>query len=178
MKIKKVKYNGEVEITYFQKSASQELETFTMKSADEPEMKFNVALQAMKVFIPELIGVPKTWAECAVIIGVSISYSDGAEFGLVISGKRRIAGRDEYFCFNTPHTPFEEMPDFEGLDLIQSLIDLKACAVNYLNGQRAQQKLPFDIPKPIGEMTATELTVARLKAVEKAHGVTVTASVH
>jgi hypothetical protein len=147
MDITKVKYkDGKVEITAEEPigNLAENVKTTLLKCSDEPSPSFT---KAFDVLVKHLRGILELkleqWNGAITIGGVSFSKSDEDVEGATITAFVHLGTANSPLVLNTPHLPYAQysatgksplMPE----DAQEALEKVKAEALAYLNGKRAQ----------------------------------------
>lgn len=161
MNITKVKYTGDkVRIEYtIDRPDGGEADEYTLQSADKPLPSFETALLALTPDVVDICELDKLSAANIAVRGVTFTWKNDI-MGACITALKSLATANAPLVLNTPHLPSESYsgnPDDTGPTLSRGTIDrlgrLLLEAGRYIDGERAQAKLPIDNTGRVVETT-------------------------
>jgi len=163
MQITKVRAKGaRVHIEWTtQCEGSGEPDEHVLRSNERPLQSFIDALLGLRQAIVEEAELPEEWVEEITPIGLSLTHYTDGRMGAVISGKRKLQNSNSPLVINTPHKP-DEAPNESAPTPTLSPVAVAAIdevlqeAVKYIQGERAQQSLPFDEEPSKGERSTAK----------------------
>ena len=148
--IQKVKYSKDrVKINYLIVHPDERTDAYAVDCVDRPRVEFDAALQKIADELCDWCELPEAWFENVTVLGVSFSFKDG-NMGAVVTFQKPIRYCNSPLILNAPHKaehPYSEGGDYSVCltkEQIALLKDVIAECEKYLDGDRAQMRLPLE----------------------------------
>ena len=159
-RITKIKFKKElISIEWEQYQAkTEDWDKFSLTSKDEPLPSFPEAMAALAKDVETICELPIGERGNITPTGISHSYADKDDF-VVITAQRKLLSSRSPMNINTPAKSMYGDDEFSAdTSLINHIIALEDQAFDYIDGQRAQQKLDFEEGggDEIGQSAATK----------------------
>jgi hypothetical protein len=154
MRFEKVKYNGEkVELIWHTTDEDGTRTQHTLTSREKPLGPFRAAMAAFAPLVMALLEWPVGYEENLHVTGISLNTEDekkGGARGIVVSGRKDVAGARAPYFFNTPHlreAPPESAEGTAGLydkRWALAIEEVEKQATLYQKGEREQGELELE----------------------------------
>ena len=145
-RITKIKFKKElITIEWEQYQAkTEDRDKFSLTSKDEPLPSFPEAMAALAKDVEVICELPIGERGNITPTGISHSYTDNDSF-IVVTAQRKLLSSRSPMNINTPAKSMEGDDEFAADSfLIDDIDTLEQEAFDYIDGQRAQQKLDFE----------------------------------
>lgn len=136
----KARSDKPIEIAFAVENEEGDYDDFTLKSKDAPRPQLYEAMNLLRTYVADLLGLNgRGWEDDLEITGVTLTYGNGpdAKDGICVTALKPLRVVPAPLVVNTPHAIYEDVcPDSDVL-----VWNVKEEAKLYIKGQRKQLDL-------------------------------------